>query len=101
MTAALTNGAKPAIDLDGSGWLRSPVSQFFTHFNWDNHSLEVQATKRAQTDDAPLSLTLSVRHFFDSIAWDGSATAPAPPELPSPAQPSDNKFTLDDFSNLF
>jgi hypothetical protein len=85
-----------------NSWLQQTVHQFFTAFNWEGHSSEVQELKLTalQGSDAPLSLTLTVSQFFSAIAWDGNAIAITP--APATSTTSSNEdFTLEDFSDLF
>jgi hypothetical protein len=102
VTLTPTNGSKPTVA--DQNWLRMSVRQFFTAFNWENCSPEVQEIKRivVQENDAPLSLTLSVCHFFNAIPWEGRSIASTPtrPELSS-EEMSNNSFTLEDLSGLF
>ncbi|NJL35363.1 MAG: hypothetical protein HC899_00410 [Leptolyngbyaceae cyanobacterium SM1_4_3] len=92
------NGSTPTQD----SWLQQTVHQFFTAFNWEGHSPEVQELKLTalQGSDASLSLTLTVTQFFGAIAWDGSAIATTP-SLTASTTPSTEDFTLEDFSDLF
>jgi len=104
-TLAQTNGKSNG--MNGSTptpkpWLQQTVHQFFTAFNWEGHSPEVQELKLTslQGSDAPLSLTLTVSQFLSAIAWDGNAIATTP--TPAASTPSSNEnFTLEDFSDLF
>ena len=103
ITAAPPNGTKP--EAQAQSWLQSSVQTFFTGFNWEDHSPEVQELKlqSLQGSNTPLSLTLSVNQFFGAINWEGVAAA-APVAVPaSTSQPVSvaNDLTLDDFSSLF
>lgn len=92
------NGSTPT----SKPWLQQTVHQFFTAFNWEGHSPEVQELKLTALhgNDASLSLTLTVSQFFGAIAWDGNAIATTP--TPTTSTPSSNEdFTLEDFSDLF
>lgn len=83
-------------------WLRSSVQQFFSGFNWDDHSPELQEIKLTALNDtaAPLSLTLSVSQFFAAMNWSGTTIA-APVPTQQPVAPPADDLTLDDFSSLF
>lgn len=100
--AVSPNGTKPKAQ--PASWLQSSVQTFFTGFNWDNQSPEVQELKlqSLQGNNTPLSMTLNVNQFFGAINWEGAAaaapvavTTSAPPVAPA------NDLTLDDFSSLF
>jgi hypothetical protein len=105
-----TNGSKPHVET--SSWLQQTVQQFFNGFNWGDQPPEVQELRAAfQSDDAPLSLKLTVSQFFGSINWEGNhaIATPTHPELTfsedssaiDVPHPNDGGFTLDDFSGLF
>lgn len=100
-TNGKTNGMNGSIP-PSKPWLQQTVHQFFTTFNWEGHSPEVQELKLTalQGNDASLSLTLTVSQFFSAIAWDGNAIAATPTS--SNSTPSSNEdFTLEEFSDLF
>jgi hypothetical protein len=90
------------------GWMRQSVQRFFSDFNWENSSPEVQAwMQTTATGQQPLSLTLKVQQFFEAVNWDGSTigsvgqiqvSQSAP--VPIPPAPLET-FTLDDFSDFF
>lgn len=86
-------------------WLQKTVQDFFAAINWDDHPPEVQEIKQvvSETQDMSLSLTLSVKQFFESIPWDGKAVAaPIVDEpLAEPPPAGGESFTLDDFSGMF
>ncbi|HEY9750350.1 MAG TPA: hypothetical protein V6C63_16825 [Allocoleopsis sp.] len=100
--AVSPNGTKPKAQ--PQAWLQSSVQAFFTSFNWEDQSPEVQELKlqALQGSNAPLSLTLSVHQFFGAINWEGAAAA-APVAVTTSPPPTAiaNDLTLDDFSSLF
>lgn len=103
ITAASPKGTKP--ETRSQNWLHLSVQTFFTGFNWEDQSPEVQELKlqALQGSNTPLSLTLSVNQFFGAINWEGVAAAAAV-AVPTPtSQPVSvaNDLTLDDFSSLF
>jgi hypothetical protein len=101
LTLNSTNGVKP----HSQPWLTLSVQKFFSAINWDDNPPELQEMKltASQTEGAPLSLILTVHQFFSSVNWEGAAIASVPtvPEAPASSAPSVDKFTLDDFSDLF
>jgi hypothetical protein len=103
MTAVLmhTNGSSAHAP---KTWMTDSVQDFFTAFNWEDHSPEVQELKRSgleAIDNKPFWLTLSVSQFLSTIDWDGSTIA-ATPNLEAPPQATGaDSLTLDDFSDLF
>ena len=105
MTLPQRNGSAPVAP--SHAWQQTSVQTFFTNFNWDDHSPEVQELKlaSAQNSTAPLSLELSVCQFFATVNWDGNSIAapvqsPAPP-APEPLSQPTNDITLDDFFGSF
>src|SRR6476619_7046991 len=96
VAAVSSNGTKP--QAQAQPWLQSSVQTFFTGFNWENQSPEVQELKlqALQGSNTPLSLTLSVNQFFGAINWDGVA-ASAPVTLTASPTPvaTANDLTLD------
>ncbi|MBD2095347.1 hypothetical protein H6F90_09275 [Trichocoleus sp. FACHB-591] len=103
ITVAPPNGTKP--EPQSKSWLQSSVQAFFTGFNWEDQSAEVQELKLQglQGTNTPLSLTLSVNQFFGAINWEGVAAAAPVAVLAPTSQPVSvaNDLTLDDFSSLF
>lgn len=100
--AVSANGTKPKGQ--AQPWLQSSVQTFFTGFNWENQSPEVQELKlqALQGSNTPLSLTLSVNQFFGAINWEGvAAAAPVVLTPPTSSVAVANDLTLDDFSSLF
>ncbi|NJO50548.1 MAG: hypothetical protein HC840_15130 [Leptolyngbyaceae cyanobacterium RM2_2_4] len=79
------NGSTPTQD----SWLQQTVHQFFTAFNWEGHSPEVQELKLTalQGSDASLSLTLTVTQFFGAIAGMAARSPLRPPQPPLPHPP--------------
>ena len=104
MTAVMLNG-----NLNGSAskppahWQQQTVQQFFGAFNWDDHSLKVQALKLtpALGHSQSLSLTLKVQEFFAAVNWDGSAIAAFPTLEKLVSESAADDLTLDNFSDLF
>jgi hypothetical protein len=106
MTAVMLNG-----NLNGNvsklpaHWQRQTVQQFFGAFNWDDHSLKVQALKLTpalgQGSNQPLSLTLKVQEFFAAVNWDGNAIAAFPTLERLASKSAADDLTLDNFSDLF
>jgi hypothetical protein len=102
-TLMQTNGSVASIE----PWLRLSVQQFFSEFNWDN--LPPVALRLAGPDgqmsdsDQSLSMMLKVNQFFGAIAWDGARVIAAPPAIHAPSPPATeaDRFTLEDFSDLF
>ena len=97
------NGSKPR---PLASWKRQTVQQFFGAFNWDDHSLKVQALKltpaSGQSSNQPLSLTLKVQEFFAAVNWEGSAIAAFPTLEKAAIETSTaDDLTLDSFSGLF
>jgi hypothetical protein len=101
LTLNPTNGAKP----HSQPWLVLSVQQFFSTINWEDNPPELQEMKltAAQTEGGTLSLTLTVNQFFTAVNWEGAAIASVPniSEVPTSEVSSIDKFTLDDFSDLF
>jgi hypothetical protein len=102
MTLPQKNGSVPAAPSDT--WLQSSVQKFFSSFNWEDNTPEVQEIKlTSQENSGPLSLTLSVNQFFAAVNWDGAAIAPA--TSASLSQPTSatlqEDLTLDGFSDFF
>jgi hypothetical protein len=108
MTLVHTNGSTPLTTMTAP-WLKQTAREFFGAINWDDNPPEVQEQKRlvAQSTEQgtpePLSLLWSVSQFFNTINWDDAAIA-----APSPAPSIEGndldrlqKFTLDDFADLF
>jgi hypothetical protein len=102
VTAISPNGTQPKAQTQS--WLQLSVQTFFTGFNWEDQSPEVQELKlqALQGSNTSLSLTLSVNQFFGAINWEGAAAA-APVALTSSTASvaRTNDLTLDDFSSLF
>jgi hypothetical protein len=101
--AVSPNGTKPK-KVQPQSWLQLSVQTFFTGFNWEDQSPEVQELKlqSMQGSNTPLSLTLSVHQFFGAINWEGAAATPSVTvATPTQPVPKANDLTLDDFSNLF
>ena len=96
------NGSKPR---PLASWKRQTVQQFFGAFNWDDHSLKVQALKltpaSGQSSNQPLSLTLKVQEFFAAVNWEGSAIAAFPTLEKVTSESAADDLTLDNFSDLF
>jgi hypothetical protein len=95
-----TNGSASS-----SSWMQQSVRQFFSAFNWEDHSPEVQELKlnAFRGSDQPLSLLLTVSQFFSAINWDGdpiASTVSSTEDHPELDTRTD-ALTLDDFSNLF
>ncbi len=88
-------------------WLQASVQNFFSGFNWDNLPPTLSHRQDLETQvpdpDQPLSMMLKVGQFFGAIAWDGLRIIAAPPtaSVSLPAAQEANRFTLDDFSDLF
>jgi len=100
------NGSTPHPQMDS--WLQISTRTFFSSFNWDDNPPEVQEIKQQvvdQTLDEDQIQNLTVSQFFGSVNWDDEAVA-APPStsdnfLAELLDEPDNKFTLEDFSDLF
>ncbi len=81
-------------------WLESSVQEFFSALNWEDLPLDIQHGEvTSQYSNAPLSLDLSVSRFFAAINWEGAAIAAPVSAITQPT--SADRFTLDDFSDLF
>jgi hypothetical protein len=100
-----SNGFRPMAP-PSDPWLQSSVQQFFTAFNWENQTPQVQQIKLVTAplgDSPPLSMTLSVSQFLGAFNWDGAEVAAASTSLDDPlfSATADDGFTLDGFSDLF
>ncbi|HEY9621862.1 MAG TPA: hypothetical protein V6C78_16010 [Crinalium sp.] len=98
-----TNGSK-AHD-PAESWLKQTAREFFSAINWDDHPPEVQELKISASQGNPeaLSLLLSVSQFFKAVNWEDAAIAA--PTTPAPVESNGadwgQKFTLEDFADLF
>lgn len=96
-----TNGSKP----QSLHWKQKSVQTFFSTFNWDDHSPQVQElrlTASQKFSNQPLSLALKVSEFLGTVNWDGNAIANTSNLLKAFTMESpSNTFTLEDLSDLF
>lgn len=108
VTLTHTNGSTPHHST-AEQWLKQTAREFFGAINWDNNPPEVQELKLVaaqaglQNEPTELSMLWSLSQFFNAINWDGAEIA-APSTTSAPdidASAGPQKFTLEDFADLF
>jgi hypothetical protein len=77
-------------------WLHQSVRDFWQDVNWEN-----RAIAPSKKEFQPLSLTLSIKSYFNLIPWEEIAIAAAPIPTPEVLAPEKSE-TLDDLlSDVF
>jgi len=81
-------------------WLSLTIQEFFSHSNWQGHSL----TSNSNPTRSCLSLTLPVSDFFQFIVWEGHPEIAVLPQVtlsPELTSSSSQNLKLTDLSELF